>query len=125
MNRRRLLSATCAVVLAGVGAAGLVAWAQNTKDSAEAQQAQTTVVIVDKHVPKGADAATILAGTHEGTVQQKNLAAGAITSDAQIGNQVAAADLYPGDQLVDDPPRRSGGHRHPGRQGADLGHPHR
>ncbi len=100
MNRRRLLSATCAVVLAGVGAAGLVAWAQNAKDSAEAQQAQTTVVIVDTHVPKGADAATILAGTHEGTVQQKNLAAGAITSDAQIGNQVAAADLYPGDQLV-------------------------
>ena len=53
-------------------------------------------------MPKGADAATILAGTHEGTVQQKNLAAGAITSDAQIGNQVAVADLYPGDQLVKD-----------------------
>ena len=53
-------------------------------------------------MPKGADAATILAGTHVGTVQQKNLAAGAITSEAQIGNQVAAADLYPGDQLVKD-----------------------
>ena len=62
---------------------------------AEDQQAQTAVVIVDKHVPKGADAATILAGTHEGTVQRKNLAAGAVTSDAQIGTQVAVGRSLP------------------------------
>jgi pilus assembly protein CpaB len=100
MNRRRVIGGVVAVSLAGLGAVGIAAWANDTKASAEDQQAQTAVVIVDKHVPKGADAATILADTHVGTVQRKNLAAGALTSDAQIGNQVAADDLEPGDQLV-------------------------
>ena len=102
MNRRRVIGVGCAVVLAGLGAVGVVSWASSTKSSAEDQQSQTAVVIVDKHVPKGADAATILAGTHEGTVQQKNLARGALTSESQVGTQVASADLYPGDQLVKD-----------------------
>ena len=75
-------------------------------------------------MPKGADAATILAATHVGTIQQKNLAAGAITSEAQIGNQVAAADLYPGDQLVKARLAAQVETGDPRRQGADLGHPH-
>jgi pilus assembly protein CpaB len=102
MNRRRVIGVGAAVVLAGLGAVGVVSWASSTKSSAEDQQSQVAVVIVDKQIPKGADAATILAGTHEGTVQQKNLAAGAVTSDTQVGNQVAVADLYPGEQLVKD-----------------------
>jgi pilus assembly protein CpaB len=100
MNRRRVLGVGAAVVLAGLGAVGVVSWASRTKSSAEDQQSQTPVVIVDKHVPKGADAATILADTHLGTVQVKSVAPGAITSDAQIGTQVTIADLQPGDQLV-------------------------
>jgi pilus assembly protein CpaB len=100
MNRRRVLGVGAAVVLAGLGAVGALSWASSTKSSAEAEQSQTAVVIVDKHIPKDADAATILAGTHEGTVQQKDLAKGAITSDAQVGTQVASADLYPGEQLI-------------------------
>jgi pilus assembly protein CpaB len=100
MNRRRVIGTGCAVVLAGLGSVGLVSWASSTKSSAEDQQSQTAAVIVDKHVPKGADAATILAGTHEGTVQRKDLAEGAITSDAQVGILVTSADLYPGEQLV-------------------------
>ena len=38
-----------------------------------------------------------LAATHVGTVQQKALQPGALTSEDQIGTQVAAADLQPGD----------------------------
>jgi pilus assembly protein CpaB len=102
MNRRRVIGVGAAVVLAGLGAVGVLSWASSTKSSAEYQQSQTAVVIVDQHVPKGADAATILAGTHEGTVQQKNLVPGAVTGDVQIGTQVTAADLYPGEQLVKD-----------------------
>lgn len=100
MNRRRSVGVGAAVVLAGIGSLGLVSWASSSKSSAEAQQAQTAVVIIDKRVPKGASAATIKAASHVGTVQQKNLAAGALTSEDQVGNQVAAADLEPGDQLV-------------------------
>src|SRR5262245_266754 len=100
MNRRRVTGAIVAVALAGAGAVGLVSWANSTKADAEASEAQTAVVIVDKQVPKGADAATIKVATHMGTVQQKALQPGALTSEAQIGNQVAASDLQPGDQLV-------------------------
>src|SRR4051794_13755907 len=102
MNRRRAAGIGVAVVFAGVGTAGANSWGHSTKDSAEAAQAQTVVVIVDTRVPKGADANTIKAATHEGTVQQNSLAAGALTSEAQIGTQVALADLLPGDQLVKD-----------------------
>jgi pilus assembly protein CpaB len=102
MNRRRVLGTVAAVALAGVGAIGLVSWANSTKDSAEAAQAQTAVLIVDKLIPKGATAATILDSTHVGTVQQKSLASGAITSDGQVGTLLAAADMYPGEQVVKD-----------------------
>jgi pilus assembly protein CpaB len=100
MNRRRVTGAIVAMALAGVGAVGLVSWANSTKDIAEAAEAQTAVVIVDKLVPKGADAAAIKAATHVGTVQQKALQPGALTSEDQIGDQVAMSDLQPGDQLV-------------------------
>jgi pilus assembly protein CpaB len=100
MNRRRGVGVGVAVVLAGVGSLGLVSWASSSKNHAEAQQAQAAVVIIDKRVPKGADAATIKAASHVGTVQQKNLADGALTSEDQVGTRVAAADLEPGDQLV-------------------------
>jgi pilus assembly protein CpaB len=100
MNRRRAAGIGAAVVLAGLGSVGVISWANSTKTSAEAQEAQTSVVIVDTHVPKGADANTIKADTHVGTVAQKNFAPGALTSEDQIGNQVALADLEPGDQLV-------------------------
>jgi pilus assembly protein CpaB len=102
MNSRRVLGVSTAAVLAGLGAVGVVSWASTTKSSAEEQQDQTAVLIVDEHVPEGAAAETILARTHEGTVQQKYLAAGAVTSDAQIGAQVAIADMYPGEQVVKD-----------------------
>lgn len=102
MNRRRVLGTVAAVTLAGVGAIGLVSWANSTKESAEAAQAQTAVLVVDEHIPKGANAATILSSTHVGSVQQKSLASGALTSDGQVGTLVAAADMYPGDQVVSD-----------------------
>lgn len=102
MNRRSAAGIGVAVVLAGLGATGAISWANSTKDSAEASQAQTAVVIVDTRVPRGADANTIKSATHEGTVQQKALAPGALTSEDQIGSQVALADLLPGDQLVKD-----------------------
>jgi pilus assembly protein CpaB len=100
MNRRRVMGVSAAVVLAGLGAAGLVSWANNTKASAEDQQAQVAVLLVDKHVPIGADAATILDATHVGTVSRKNLAEGAVIADAEVGSQVAGSELFPGEQVV-------------------------
>jgi pilus assembly protein CpaB len=100
MNRRRVLGVGAAGTLAALGTVGVISWANSSKSHAEAQQAPTAVVIMDELVPKGASAAAIVAASHLGTIEQKNLAAGALTSEDQIGNQVAAADLQPGDQLV-------------------------
>jgi pilus assembly protein CpaB len=100
MNRRRVIGVGAAIVLAGLGTVGTVSWANSTRQSAEAAEAQTPVVIVDSHVAKGADAATIRSATHIGTVQEKALQPGALTTEDQIGNQSAVADLEPGDQLV-------------------------
>ena len=50
-------------------------------------------------MPTGADADTIKAATHVGTVEQKALQPGALTSEGQIGSQVAATDLQPGDSF--------------------------
>ena len=100
MNRRRVLGVGCAVVLAGLGAAGLVSWANSAKASTQDQHAQTAVVIVDRHVDKGADASVIAASVHVGTAEKQSLQPGALTSVAEIGAQVAAADLEKGDQLI-------------------------
>jgi pilus assembly protein CpaB len=100
MDRRRAAGIGAAFVLAALGATGAISWANSAKSSAEARDTQTGVVIVDTRVPKGANANTIKAATHEGSVQQKALAPGALTSEDQIGSQVALADLLPGDQLV-------------------------
>jgi pilus assembly protein CpaB len=100
MNRRRVTGGIFAVALAGMGAVGLVSWANDTKSTAEAAEAQTAVLIVDKLVPTGADADTIKAATHVGSVQQRAVQPGALTSEDQIGSQVAASELQPGDQLV-------------------------
>jgi pilus assembly protein CpaB len=102
MNRRRAIGIGSAVVLAGLGTGGVTSWATTTKRAAEDQQSQTPVVIIDKRVPKGADAATILASSHVGTVPRKDLATDALTSDSEVGTQVTSAELYPGDQLIKD-----------------------
>jgi hypothetical protein len=75
---------------------------QSAEADAEAQGEPTPVLIVDKLVPQGADATTIIASTHQGTVQLRSKQPGARADEGEIGRQVAAVDLLPGDQLVAD-----------------------
>jgi pilus assembly protein CpaB len=100
MSIRRVAGVGLAVLLAGVGTLGLVSYVQTARADAEAQGGPTPVVIVDKLVPKGADADTIAASTHEGTVQRRSKQPGALAGEGEIGDRTAAVDLLPGDQLV-------------------------
>jgi pilus assembly protein CpaB len=88
------------VLLAGAGTAALVSYVQSAKDEALAAEALVDVYLVDKMVPKGADAATIRSSISLEKIPARLKQPGAITSTEVIGTKVAAADLQPGDQLV-------------------------
>jgi pilus assembly protein CpaB len=100
-NRRRTLGILLAVLLAGAGTAALVSYVQSAKDEALAAEALVDVYVVDRIVPKGADAATIRSSISLEKVPARLKQPGAVTSTEVIGSQVAATDLQPGDQLVE------------------------
>ena len=100
MNRRRVIGATAAVALAGVGAAGLVSWANSTKASAEAARRRPPSSSWTSTCPRAPTLPPSWPAPTRAPSSRRPSLPGALTSDAQIGNQVAAADLYPGDQLV-------------------------
>jgi pilus assembly protein CpaB len=100
-NRRRTLGILLAVLLAGAGTAALVSYVQSAKDEALAAEALVDVYVVDRMVPKGADAATIRSSISLEKVPARLKQPGAVTSTEVIGTKVAATDLQPGDQLVE------------------------
>ena len=83
------------------------------------------VYVVDKLVPKGAAAETIKASVSVEQIPARLEQPGAITDLDEVGANVAATDLQPGDQLLAARlvPQGRGGRGGQG-QGADLGHVH-
>src|SRR5690349_11353887 len=100
-NKRRILGAVMAVLLAAVGVVALVVYVNSAKNKAEATEALTDVYVVDTLIPKGSDAAKIKDSVSTDKVPNRLVQPGAIKNLDQVGaDQVAAADLQPGDQLV-------------------------
>lgn len=99
-NKRRIFAILAALVLAVVGTAALVGYVQSAKDEAVAQESLVEVYVVDKLVPKGAEAATIISSVSLDKVPSRLEQPGAITDLDAVGDNVAAADLLPGDQLL-------------------------
>ena len=99
-NKRRIIGIVAAVLLALVGTVSLVAYVNSAKDNAVADEALVDVYIVDEFVPKGAASETIAASVSVEQVPARLKQAGAITDLASLGDEVAAADLQPGDQLL-------------------------
>ena len=100
-NRRRLIGIVLATILALVGTISLVGYVRTAKDDAVAQQELVDVYVIDELVPKGADPDTIKASVKVEQVPARLRQDGAITDLDDIGENVAAADLQPGDQLLD------------------------
>ncbi len=65
-----------------------------------ADEALVDVYVVDEFVPKGAEPDTIMSAVSVEQVPARLEQAGALTDLEQVGDQVAASDLQPGDQLL-------------------------
>ena len=99
-NKRRILGIASAMVLAVIGTIALVGYVQSAKDEALAQEALVDVYVVDRLVPKGAEPDTITSSVSLELVPARLKQEGAITDLADVGANVAATDLQPGDQLL-------------------------
>jgi pilus assembly protein CpaB len=99
-NRRRITGILAAIVLATIGTMALVGYVQSAKDKAVAQEALIDVYVVDQLVPKGAAAETIKASVSVEQIPARLEQPGAITDLEEVGANVAATDLQPGDQLI-------------------------
>lgn len=99
-NKRRILGILTALVLAIVGTAALISYVDSAKDKAVGDEALVDVYVVDKLVPKGADALTIRASVSIEQVPARLKQSGALTDLDAVADNVAGADLLPGDQLL-------------------------
>ena len=99
-NKRRIIGIVAATILALIGTVALVSYVQSAKDEAVAQEALVDVYVVDELVPKGAAPETIKSSVSIEQVPQRLKQTGAITDLEAVGDQVAGADLQPGDQLL-------------------------
>jgi pilus assembly protein CpaB len=99
-NKRRIAGIVLAPTLAIIGTVALVGYVHSAKDKAVAAEAQVDVYVVDKLVPKGADAETIKSSVSLEHIPSRLEQPGAVTKLDDVGANVASADLEPGDQLV-------------------------
>lgn len=99
-NKRRIIGLVAAMLMALVGTVSLVTYVRSAKNEAVAQEALVDVYVVDTFVPKGADPGTIKSSVGIEQVPTRLMQTGAVTDLGVIGDQVAASDLQPGDQLL-------------------------
>src|SRR3954466_12017187 len=99
-NKRRIVGIVAATLLAIIGTVALVGYVQSAKDNAVAAESLVDVYVVDKLVPKGAEAETIKSSVSLEHVPSRLEQPGAVSNLGDVGANVAGADFQPGDQLV-------------------------
>jgi pilus assembly protein CpaB len=99
-NKRRIIGIGLALLLAFIGTLSLVGYVRSAKDKAVADEALVDVYVVDELVPKGAEPDVIKSSVSLEQVPARLKQEGAITDLTSLGDNVAAADLQPGDQLL-------------------------
>jgi pilus assembly protein CpaB len=99
-NTRRITGIVTAIALAIIGTVALVGYVQSAKDKAVAEEALVDVYVLDELVPMGAAPETIKSSVSLEQVPARLKQSGAITDLDAVGENVAATDLQPGDQLL-------------------------
>jgi pilus assembly protein CpaB len=99
-NKRRVIGIVGATVLATIGTAALVGYVRSAKEKAISDETLVDVYIVDELVPRGAGPSAIKSSVSLEKVPARLKQRGAITDLDDVGENVAAADMQPGDQLV-------------------------
>jgi pilus assembly protein CpaB len=97
---RRLLALFVAVVLALVGAASVVSYANRADERAIGEQQPTTVLIVTQEVPRGTASEGLSTSVRSALIPATAVARGAVTDLETLAGLVAAVDLVPGEQLL-------------------------
>lgn len=99
-NKRRIIGIVAATLLALIGTISLVGYVRSATDDAVAQETLVDVYVVDEFIPKGAEPDTITSSVSVEQVPARLKQDGALTDLESVGDQVAASDLQPGDQLL-------------------------
>ncbi|MBI2169920.1 MAG: hypothetical protein HYU28_10570 [Actinobacteria bacterium] len=97
---RRVRGAVAAIVLASVGAVGLVTFVKGAEDRALAGERLVTVFVVKDRVEAGTPAEEIKGHVRTERVPAKVRARGAVTDIESLGGRVASVDLVAGEQVT-------------------------
>lgn len=97
---RRARGAVAALVLASVGAVGLVAFVKGAEDRALAGEKLVDVFVVKSRIEAGTPGEEIQGSVRSEKVQAKTRAQGSVSDLASIGGLVASVDLLPGEQVT-------------------------
>lgn len=99
---RKVIGIIVALGLAVVGTIALVAYVSTAEDRALAGEELAQVYVVTSPVPAGTPATQLESFIQVQEVPVKVKAQGAVDDLAALGDRVAAVDLLPGEQLVND-----------------------
>lgn len=97
---RRARGAIAAVLLAAVGASGLVAFVKGAEDRALAGERLVDVLVVKERIEAGTSVDEMKGDVRIEQVPAKTRAEGALTDLADVPGQVASVDLFPGEQVT-------------------------
>ncbi len=100
MNRRKMLGALLALVLAVVSTAALVRYVKGAEDRALAGEELVEVLVVSKDVPAGTSSVDLASLVTAEKVPAKVRAQGAVSSFTQLDGLIASTDLVAGEQLI-------------------------
>jgi len=97
---RRVIGVIVALVLALVGTLALVSYVRNAADRAKAGETEVQVLVASSAIAAGTPANMLNSMVEAQSVAQKNVPEGAIAKLDSLEGLVAAADIFPGEQLV-------------------------
>lgn len=100
--RRRIFAASAATLLALLGAVLLISYVHGADMRAQAGQQGVPVLVVDTTVPQGTSAQQLGSMVSLKSVPKRLVAPGSVDSLAALGDEVATANLLPGEQVVKD-----------------------
>ena len=99
--KTRIIGAIIALVLAAVGAFVLITYVRGADARAAEGAELADVYLVEEAIPKGTPGETVGDFVKVDTVPSRNVVEGSVTDLADLAGLVAAAEILPGEQLLE------------------------
>jgi pilus assembly protein CpaB len=100
VNRRKVLAALAALLLAVISTGVLIKYVQGAEDRALAGEELVEVLVAKENISAGTSAADLASSVVAQRVPAKVRAADAVVTFSEIAGLVAAIDVVPGEQLL-------------------------